>query len=484
MSSTVLLNEQQTNLSLDDLVDVGLGVKQFNALPTDPIEYAAQCLRIMDKDDHIVPFVWNEVQRDYHINRTSRDIILKPRQIGFSTYIRGEFYRIATSETARTLTLTDTDDNTAKFRRMDDRFHEYMPDSLRPKRKYANASVTTYAHNGSEAMIATAGNTTVGRAGSYRFIHLSEAAFYPDLQSILASALQGGRPQWVAIESTPNGAQGKFYEMCMEALDGNSVWRLHFYPWFGFADYRLPLLPDESLVYSSDELALIDKFHLSDEQLKWRRFKIGEIGSPTLFNQEYPSDPVTCFLTSGNGVFGDFTHALYTPVGIAYIDGHIYLAALDFGQENDYTALSIVDITDNREVYLNRWRQMPWADIRRSVLDACEYWHVCELYPERNSASSNIENLQSDIDVRGLQIDLVPYAMTNDRKSQMVGQLYTAIHEGEYKLLDIDWANAELRNFVSKQTPLGAWTYGGANDSHDDTVVARMAAKWGAARRI
>lgn len=436
----------------------------------------------MDKRDRVIPLIHNSMQSHYLSNRTPRDLILKARQIGFSTAIQGEMFRYVVTRPSRTLTLANDDDNTQKLRRMANRFYDNLPIDFRPERALANASITTYPGFGSEAMIATAGNKNAGRAGSYRFIHCSEGAFYPDLQSIIASALQAGSPQWVAIESTPNGAQGYFYELCMEALSGDSVWKLHFYTWFDNIEYQIPLSDGEQLVYTEDEAVLVDKHNLTPQQIKWRRAKQKELGY--LFRQEYPEDPVTCFLTSGNGVFGNFEHALYTPSIAVWIDGHVYVAALDFGQENDYTALSIVDITDNREVYLNRWRQMPWADIRRHVLDACEYWHVDELYPERNSASSNIENLESDIQARGLKIDLVPFAMTNDRKSSMVGQLYTGIHEGDYKLLDIDWATAEMRQFVSKQTPLGAWTYGGENNSHDDSVVARMAAKWGAARRI
>jgi hypothetical protein len=337
-----------------------------------PVLFAKHFLRIMDKRDKIVPLAHNSMQSHYLANRTPRDLILKARQIGFSTAIQGEMFRYAVTRPARTLTLANDDDNTQKLRRMANRFYDHLPTDFRPERALANASITTYPVLGSEAMIATAGNKNAGRAGSYRFIHCSEGAFYPDLQSIVASALQAGNPQWVAIESTPNGAQGYFYDLCMEALSGDSNWKLHFYTWFNNTEYQLPLNEGEQFIYSDEESTLIDKHQLTPQQIKWRRVKQKELGR--LFAQEYPEDPVSCFLSSGAQVFGEFK--VYTPEPDAGpIDGYEYYAGGDWGQE-DYSALSIICANTNKEVYLNRWRHMAWADIRREMLDACERWKV------------------------------------------------------------------------------------------------------------
>lgn len=457
-------------------------VKPRNSLT--PVEFAAQNLVIMDKHDQLIPLIYNRTQREFLADRSSRDLVLKARQEGISTAIQGEYIHIATNETARTLTLADSDDNTQKLRRMALRFYENFPNP--PPRGQNNATITTYPRTGSEATIATAGNKNSGRAGSYRFIHCSEAAFYPDLSAIIASALQAGSPEWVVLESTPNGAQGKFYELCMEALDpkANSIWKLHWFPWFQHEEYAIALNEGESLQFTNEEAMLIGKHQLTAEQINWRRLKIREL-TPRLFMQEYCEDPVECFLSSGASVFSDFRHALYTPsTDDKPIEGHYHVAGLDWGQTDDYTSLSIRDCEDDREVYLNRWRQLAWSDIRAKVLDACAYWHVNVLSPEKNSASSNIENLEAESQARGLQMDIVPFSMTNERKASMVGQLYKAIHEGESKLIDIAYANAELQAFQSAQTPNGAWTYAATPPNHDDTIIARMAALRVQNRRI
>ncbi len=106
----------------------------------------------------------------------------------------------------------------------------------------------------------------------------------------------------IVYESTPNGAAGRFYEMCMAAMRGESKWAFHFYPWWWDSEYCIPLEEGESLEpYNDEELALIAQHGLTPAQIKWRRDKLLSRGQ--LFYQEYPEDPITCFLLSGAARF-------------------------------------------------------------------------------------------------------------------------------------------------------------------------------------
>ncbi len=253
--------------------------------------FADLFLKILDKDKRIIPFHWNKAQRHFHANRTGRDLILKARQLGFSTYMQGEMFRRYVTSTRTAMTLAHDADTTAKLRIMADRFYEYCKfGDIQPARKYANASLTTYPEFDSAVSIATAGNVETGRGGTYSDFHGSEVAFWKDAERIIAGALQGGHPDAV-LESTPNGAQGYFYELCMEALHGDGAWRLHFYPWWWDDAYRMPLEEGETLEYTDEEWALVNKWKLQPDQIKWRRAKQKELKG--LFIQEYPEDPIT-----------------------------------------------------------------------------------------------------------------------------------------------------------------------------------------------
>jgi hypothetical protein len=240
-----------------------------------PPLFASTFLKILDKEKRLTPFRWNKAQAHFHANRTGRDLILKARQLGFSTYVQGEMFRRTVTQTRTTITLAHDADTTAKLRIMADRYWENCKfNSIQPARKYANASMTTYPEFDSVVTIATAGNVETGRGDTYTDMHGSEVAFWKDAEKIIAGAMQGGSPD-VVLESTPNGAQGFFYERCMEAYRGDSVWTLHFYPWWWDDAYRLPAPAD--MEYTEAEAKLANDHNLDAEQIAWRRMKQKEL---------------------------------------------------------------------------------------------------------------------------------------------------------------------------------------------------------------
>lgn len=442
-----------------------------------PPIFASRFLKIRDKDQRVVPLQFNEVQRHYLSRASRRDLVLKARQFGFSTLFQAELFRLATTRRVTTATLGNDDDNTQKMRRIMQCFYDHLPQDFRPDRTLDNARIMTVKQTGSQVMIGTAGNKNTGRGGTYSHIHGSEVAFWPDAESIIAASLQAGNPV-VALESTPNGAQGWFYERCMEALDGGRDWRLHFYPWWWGADYMLPLDPDEEIVYSDEEAALADRAGLSPEQIKWRRSKQRELKH--LFPQEYPEDPRSCFLLSGSSFFGNLEGVYTAPFyeKPSPQEGHVYVGGLDWGQMADYTVLSIGDATTKEQVHLRRINKMPWSLMREQIARDCIHWNVSMLWAEINSASSNVEELAD------LFPSVTPFSTTNETKTRGVNGLYEALHSDGWKLQPVPEQKQELAAFQAKQLSTGTWTYAAPSGQHDDIVIADMLMVHGASQPI
>jgi hypothetical protein len=428
-------------------------------------------LRILNKNLQLVPFKPNAVQQDYAQKRTQRNLILKARQLGFSTSIQAEHFAEAITHTTLSATLAHDDATTQKLRRMADRFWSNLDNP--PKRGLANATTTTYPDTQSEVTIATAGSGNVGRGGTYNRVHGSEVAFWKDADAIMAGIMQGVPLDGVIeLESTPNGAQGWFYERCMEALDGNSDWKLHFYQWWHDSGYQIALEPGEQLVYTPEEQRLVDQHGLTAAQIKWRRKKQREL-TPRLFQQEYPEDPHSCFLASGNGYFSDIdlTNVL-TAVNSEPSDRRRIVGGLDFGQTNDFTVLSLGDADSLQEVSLLRVNRLPWEDIRRRVVDECIKWNVRVLYPEWNSIGGpNMEALRKEFAARGYEIALIAFKTTPQSKPPLITGFHYALGEAGLKLLHDPVGRQELLSFTAMQAPSGAWKYEGL--PHDDTVIAR-----------
>ena len=430
----------------------------------DPASFALHFLKVRNKDKHLVPLKWNRAQADFNAHRTGRDLILKARQLGFSTYVQGEMFRREVTSTRTTITLAHDAETTQKLRRMADRFWEHCKfNQIQPARKYANATLTTYPEFDSTAVIATAGNVEVGRGDTYTDMHGSEVAFWPDAERIVAGAMQGGNPD-VVLESTPNGAQGFFYDRCMEALRGDSIWTLHFYPWWWDDEYQIALEPGEGLDLTDEEAALVHKHNLTKAQIKWRRSKQREL--KRFFIQEYPEDINTCFITSGNSYFGDISGNYTAPMDPERNPDHRYTGGLDFGQTNDYTALVILDHTERKMVDFLHINKLEWAEQRRRIIDMCKKWDVQKLVAESNSIGSvNIEALMNNGN------NVQPFATTNASKAEIMSDLYESLHNG-LQLQDIPVLKHELQTFVSTQTSSGVWRLAAEGDGHDDCVIA------------
>lgn len=435
-------------------------------------QFCERYLRVQNKRGEIVPLRLKRAQQALVAALTGRDIVLKARQLGMSTVIQAWHFYQQMQGNARTMTLCHEDDLTSTLRRMADRFYAELPDSVRPERKYANAKLTTFARLNSEGSIATVGGTAgerKGRGGSMTHIHGSEVAFWPDAPAVMGAALQAGDPV-IILESTPNGMSGWFYDRCMEALDGTGVWTMHFFPWWWDDEYRLPLEAGETLVYTDDERALVEAHGLDAEQIKWRRFKRAEL--PHTFAQEYPEDPLSCFLASGQSYFGDVAHAFTAPADVQPMEGRRYVAGLDFGQTTDYTVMSVLDTETLCEVDRLRVNRLAWSEMRRRIASMARRWNDCVVWAEENSIGGpNIEALHED----GVRLEA--FSTTAQTKPPLIQGLYVALHESGLRLLDDGVTKHEFRAFISKQTASGHWQYEAQEGAHDDTVIA-LALAW------
>lgn len=283
--------------------------QQLQALISDDLAFI-RLLTIKNKKNQLAYLLPNAAQLDFYHNMTGRDLILKARQLGFSTFVQGYYYKRVTTEVAvNAVTISHDRVSTTKLREKFKLFYRRLPPPLKPSMGKDDKVMSNFPALESSSYIGTAGNRVFGRGDTLSLVHLSEIAFWPEPELVLTGILEAVPDRHIAptssviIESTANGAQGVFYDMCKEALENphRSEFKLHFYAWWWDAEYQLPLAKNEKIEYTHDELALVEKNNLSPGQIKWRRSKIDRLGEK--FFQEYPEDPVSCFLLSGRGRF-------------------------------------------------------------------------------------------------------------------------------------------------------------------------------------
>ena len=299
--------------------------------PCIAMDYIESCLKIKTKSGTVVPFRLNDAQRKlYAVAKRQQDagkpvrlIILKARQLGFSTLTEGLiFHACATRKNVNALIVAHREDATANLFRMSKLFYDELPAPVKPMLRASNAQELVFenpsklrsereARPGLRSRIrcATAGGRGIGRSDTLQCVHLSEYAFWPDGADGKASTLAGilqAVPSlpgtMVVIESTANGFED-FKERWDAAVAGENDFEPVFFAWFENPDYSMPVVPGTE--WTPEERDLKAAYQLTDGQLQWRRWCIANNcgGSLDMFRQEYPASPGEAFLHSGTGVF-------------------------------------------------------------------------------------------------------------------------------------------------------------------------------------
>lgn len=153
--------------------------------------------------------------------------------------------------------------------------------------------------------------------------HVQETEFasYPNPQELNTALLpqlpargtDGRKRCSFIIESTPKG-QNAFYDYYMRGQKPDSEWWSVFLPWFvQEEEYSYPLPAGVALTHYEKVLqnrysALrkeIDGYTVSADQMYWRRMFIADefMGDEDRFEQEFPSDDVSCFLLLSENLF-------------------------------------------------------------------------------------------------------------------------------------------------------------------------------------
>jgi hypothetical protein len=276
--------------------------------------YARHALKIRTKEGTVVPLVLNEAQkifmrtviRQLHSTGKVRVVVLKGRQQGLSTIIEGIIYWWTSQHKAvKAIVMTHLGESTKALFDMAKRYHENVPEILRPHTKYSSRRELSFDLLDSSYMVATAGGEGVGRGETIQLAHLSEAAFYPpatakDNINGLMQAIPNSQGTFVFVESTANGIGNPFHNIWTSAVEGKSDYEAVFIPWFVQKEYRAPV--PQGFTRTPKEEELVKAHGLDDEQLMFRRHKIA-VNGEEMFQQEYPCHADEAFLTSGRPVF-------------------------------------------------------------------------------------------------------------------------------------------------------------------------------------
>ena len=303
---------------------------RLKILLSDPLWRMNHLYKIENEKGQLITFKMRPPQRQLLKNMHQKNIILKARQLGFSSLIEIFCLDSALYRPNIKCGVIAQDQQSAgeMFRTKVEIPYDNLPDYIKKmnpvlqRRSGSTGGYLLFA-NGSSIQIASS-----FRSSTCQILHISEmgkiGAKFPNKELEIKTGTLNAVHQdaIVFIESTAEGVGGIYHSMCMKALELKNAkmelskmdWKFHFFSWFEDAKYvaRVPkngLFMSKTMKEYFHGVEKAMKIKLTREQKQWYLQKYEEQGEE--MKQEFPSTPLEAFLTSGRRVFNpiDVFHA-------------------------------------------------------------------------------------------------------------------------------------------------------------------------------
>lgn len=492
--------------------------------------FAKNFIYITDTKNQKVKFNLNsaQIELDELIENNRFVVVNKARKAGVSTYmLAAALWRCCTRENESILIVSyKTDSSKYLFETLKkmnmwlprDQYPDLFPETKRDSRD------ELLFENGSRVVCAVAGNKEIARGFSPTWTHLSEFAHYANqekqLLSVEQALIDNGK---LTIETTSNGTNNHYYKLFMSAYKGNSKYKPYFIPfyhdlykeqnrnqhdeaeeWFK-ANNKGNRLREKDL--EPDEKILFEK-GANLRFLMWRRYKLLDMTLQE-FYQEYPSNPMESFISTGQSVFDQSkvlerlnyileplsTNEVYSQLPDVlklYINRGLYIYKLPkkgikmfggvdtaSGSGGDYSTVTIFD--NEGEQVLSFYHNKVPVYLFAEIVDAIGKWcNYAYLAIERNNLGLPlIERLRKDyeymnllkqkvFDQKGKKKLQLGWTTTNTSKSIMISDFKEQFERGFINL----HCKETLQQMQIFQEVDGKMNNKKGEGNHDDLIVA------------
>lgn len=275
-----------------------------------------------DDDNLVIQFRLNRAQKRLVARLHNRNIVLKARQLGFTTLIAILWLDTAlfSKNPVRCGVIAHDREAAEVIFRDKVRFaYNNLPEALREAMPLQRDSATEllFAHNNASVRVATS-----MRSGTLHRLHISEfgkiSAKAPDKAREVVTGSIPAVPKngILVIESTAEGQDGHFYDMTQRSMGdaqarkvlGKKDYKFHFFPWWEEPAYSLDptgvVLTPVNLAYFNELEPKISR-RLTAGQKAWYVSTLRNDFSDDapLMWQEYPSTPEEAFQVSTEGCY-------------------------------------------------------------------------------------------------------------------------------------------------------------------------------------
>lgn len=369
---------------------------------------------VINENGELVQFKLRPSQKRLLREMHYKNIILKARQLGFTTFICIFLLDYALFNKNKQIgiigpTQTDTSVIFRKIKFAWDNFSPQIKSFLGLGTK-GDSKVEYEFTNGSIMRVSTS-----LRSGTYQAVLITEfgkiSARFPDKAEEIMTGTLPAVPAngLIFIESTAEGEDGPYYGMVQDAIESERMHRIltikdykfFFFPWYQNPANVVPgivPIPREVNEYL-DKVERIAHVKLTQPQRNW--YYLEQKTQKAKMKQEHPSTPDEAFLTSGNKLFPgemidqhreDFVRDPLTIEGDfmiynRYVKGHMYGLGADVSQgvKRDSSTIAVIDFTTGEVVMCYRSNTIDPVTFAHDIKKAALMYGGCIAAPEANN---------------------------------------------------------------------------------------------------
>lgn len=343
-----------------------------------------------------------------------KNIILKARQLGFTTFICVfllDYALFNKNKQVGIIAHTQSDAGVIfkKVKIAWDNFPKAIKGYLHLGTT-GDSKIEYEFSNGSVMRISTS-----LRSGTYQAVLITEfgkiCSRFPDkAEEIITGTLPAVPAKGlIFIESTAEGEEGHYYDMCQDAMESRRVhrsltvkdYKFFFFPWFENPADVVSGNVDIPSPYQEyfEKIERMEKIVLSVEQRNWYYITSKELRGK--MKQENPSTPEEAFLVSGNKLFNgeviDHQREMYMrePIDVdgdfliyrRFVKGHMYGLGADvsLGVKRDSSTIVVIDYTTGEVVLTYRSNTIDPIAFAYDIKKAGSWYGICIAAPEANN---------------------------------------------------------------------------------------------------
>lgn len=297
-------------------------------------------------------------------------------------------------------------------------------------------------HNGSVIEFWSLDSPDVARGRKYRRIIIDEAAMIPQLSTVFNNVMRPFLADYLGDAYFLSSTRGRndFYYL-FQRHKNESEWGA-----WQFPTSANPYIPPPEIEAMRRDMP----------------------------ERSYRQEILAEFVDDGGGVFRNVRQQATSELLQAPVANHTYVAGLDWALSHDYTVLTVLDATDKREVFKDRFNGVDYKMQRERIAATCQRFNISAILAEENAMGK-----PNNDELRRMGLPVRDFTTTNATKCEIIESLAAAFEQNALRILPDNVCMAELESYESKRTASGAVQYNAPDGMHDDTVMS-LALAWAA----